>query len=183
MSRQFSRAELAFDLAFQYNENDPWTIVSSAVGLAFCDHIDASCHLLDVLFSLNFRLEPSHWSYVAATRFLGGDYARCVEASERSEEISHDVPAWHAAALALLGRRDEAARIAARFEEIARRNWAAAGPREASEITRWLVSGFPIRNRDSWLALRDGLRLAGMPVPNLIESDAIATGYQLRSDV
>ncbi len=179
MSRQFDRAELAFDLAFQYNENDPWTITSAAVGLAFCDHADAATRLLDLLFTLNFKLEASHWSYVAATHFLGGDYEGCIRASEKSKEISHDVPAWHAAALALTGRQDEAAMVAGRFEQIARANWVAKGPVERSEITRWLISGFPIRNRDTWLALRDGLRLAGMPVPTLIQSDKIALGYQM----
>lgn len=183
MSRQFDRAELAFDLAFQYNENDPWTITSSAVGLAFCDHFDAACRLLDVLFSLNFRLQSSHWSYVAATMFLGGDYENCVAASEKSDAISHDVPAWHAAALALLGRLEEAADVAREFEAIARRNWAATGPQDTSEITRWLVSGFPIRNRTTWLALRDGLRLAGMPVPDLIRSEAIAGEYRMDTGV
>ncbi len=179
MSRQFDRAELAFDLAFQYNQNDPWTITSAAVGLAFCDHYDVASQMLELLFKLNFRLEASHWSYIAATRFLGGDYDECVKASERSQEISHDVPAWHAAALALSGRKDEAAKVAGRFEQIARDNWVAEGPIDRSEITRWLISGFPIRNRDTWLQLRDGLRLAGMPVPTLIQSDEIALGYQM----
>jgi len=179
MSRQFDRAELAFDLAFQYNENDPWTITSAAVGLAFCDHFDAALRLLDLLFSLDFNLEPSHWSYVAATRFLGRDYEGCIKASEKSGEISHDVPAWHAAALALTGRQQEATFVAGRFESIARHNWVTRGPVERAEIARWLVSGFPIRNRDTWLALRDGLRLAGMPVPSLIQSDKIASGYRM----
>lgn len=179
MSRQFDQAELAFDLAFQYNENDPWTMTSSAVGLAFCDQLEASGRLLDLLFKLKFRLQPSHWSYVAATRFLSGDYEGCIAASEKSEEISHDVPAWHASALGLVGRLPEAASVARRFESIARSNWVAEGPPERAEITRWLVSGFPIRNRKVWLALRDGLRLADMPVPDLIQSDKIALGYQL----
>jgi len=179
MSRQFEQAELAFDLAFQYNENDPWTMTSSAVGLAFCDQLEASGRLLDLLFKLKFRLQPSHWSYVAATRFMAGDYEGCIAASEKSEEISHDVPAWHASALGLVGRLPEAASVARRFESIARANWVAEGPPERAEITRWLVSGFPIRNRKVWLALRDGLRLADMPVPDLIQSDKIALGYQL----
>ena len=179
MSRQFEQAELAFDLAFQYNENDPWTMTSSAVGLAFCDQLEASGRLLDLLFKLKFRLQPSHWSYVAASRFMAGDYEGCIAASEKSDEISHDVPAWHASALGLVGRLSEAASVARRFESIARANWVAEGPPERAEITRWLVSGFPIRNRKVWLALRDGLRLADMPVPDLIQSDKIALGYQL----
>lgn len=179
MSRQFEQAELAFDLAFQYNENDPWTMTSSAVGLAFCNQQEASSRLLDLLFKLKFRLQPSHWSYVAATRFMAGDYEGCIAASEKSEEISHDVPAWHASALGLVGRLPEAASVARRFESIARANWVAEGPPERAEITRWLVSGFPIRDRNVWLALRDGLRLADMPVPDLIQSDKVALGYQL----
>ncbi|MFY0660710.1 MAG: hypothetical protein JXR15_09475 [Shimia sp.] len=174
MSRQFEQAELAFDLAFQYNENDPWTMTSSAVGLAFCDRLEASGRLLDLLFKLKFRLQPSHWSYVAATRFMAGDYEGCIAASEKSEEISHDVPAWHASALGLVGRLPEAASVARRFESIARANWVADGAPERAEITRWLVSGFPIRNHKVWLALRDGLRLADMPAPDLIQDGNIA---------
>lgn len=179
MSRQFDRAELAFELAFQYNENDPWTITSSAVGLAFCDHGAAAKKLIDLLLSLGMILEDTHWSYIAATCFLIGDYEGCIEASEKSHEISHDVPAWHAAALALSGRTQEAAVVGKRFQEIALQNWVAAEPSEPSELTRWVVSGFPIRNRDTWLAFRDGLRLAGLPVPDLLQSSQSALGYQL----
>ncbi|MBE1282423.1 MAG: hypothetical protein GJ676_03845 [Rhodobacteraceae bacterium] len=179
MSRQFERAELAFDLAFQYNENDPWTITSSAVGLAFCDHGVAAQKLVNLLQTLDFRLQGTHWSYIAATHFLTGDYQGCIDASEKADEVSHDVPAWHAAALALIGRTDEAAQVAQRFQQIALENWANPSQPAPEDITRWVVSGFPIRNRDTWLAFRDGLRLAGLPVPDLIQSDRIALGYDL----
>lgn len=178
MSRQFDKAELAFELAFQYNENDPWTISSSAVGLAFCNHTDAANSLVNLLCNIGFVLQPSHWSYMAATNFLSGDFEACIEASEKSDEISHDVPAWHAAALALVGRREQAAEVAKRFAHNIRKNWVAEGPSQPSEITRWLVNGFPIRSRQSWLALRDGLRLAGLEVPDLVELNREFFAYQ-----
>ncbi|WP_415401165.1 BTAD domain-containing putative transcriptional regulator [Tateyamaria sp. SN3-11] len=170
MSRQFEKAELAFDLAFQYNENDPWTISSSAVGLAFCDHTDAANKLVELMHSIGFVLQPSHWSYIAATKFLSGDFRGCITASEKAEEISHDVPAWHAAALAHEGDLEHARAVAQQFMKTVRKNWVAASPASPGEVTRWLVNGFPIRNRESWLALRDGLRLAGLEVPELVRT-------------
>ena len=37
MNKQFEQAELSYTLAYELNENDPWTMLSSSHGLAFCD--------------------------------------------------------------------------------------------------------------------------------------------------
>ncbi len=166
MSRQFDRAELAYELAFQHNENDPWTIVSSSVGFAFCDQIDRALALLDYLSDLTLELEPVHWSYIAATRFLAGDDAGCIEMSERAVEISCDVPAWHSAALAHSGETEKATEVAARFRQITTDNWAGAAPPTDQDMTTWILSCFPIRNRASWVRLRDGLALSGLKTPD-----------------
>lgn len=168
MSRQFERAEIAFELAFQHNENDPWTITSALVGFAFCNRIARAEMLTLHLLGLGLSLSPVHWSYVAAAKFLAGDDAACVEMSERADECSCDVPAWHAAALANLRRSAEAKAVAARFREIVCENWVLPGVPKDTEITAWLLGCFPIRSRTQWTRLRKGLALAGLQVPGQI---------------
>jgi DNA-binding SARP family transcriptional activator len=146
MAGQFERAELAFDLAYSYNENDPWTIASSAVGLAFCDHFPAARERARLLTALGFRLQPAHWSYIAATRFMALDFRGAVDASERSEEITPDVSAWHAAALHQLGQRDRSRERARRFFDGARARWVGHDPPTRQNMTAWLLSALPIRN-------------------------------------
>lgn len=167
MSRQFDRAALAYELAFQHNENDPWTIVSSSVGLAFCDRIDRALSLLDYLDDLQPALEPVHYSYIAATRFLAGEFETCVTMSERAVEVSCDVPAWHGAALAQLGRLPEARAVVARFRDLATDSWIGSRHPKDPEIAAWILNCFPIRNRNTWVNLREGLAVSGLNVPGL----------------
>lgn len=165
MSREFDRAEVAFELAFQQNGNDPWTIASALIGFAFCDRPVRSARLLAHVNELGLVLEPFHWSYLAAAQFLLGDDAACIASSERAAEVSADVPAWHAAALALSGQADAARATAARFLERARAEWVGPARPGDAEITAWLLGCFPIRTRAHWLRLREGLARAGLPVP------------------
>ncbi len=165
MSRQFDRAAIAYELAFQHNENDPWTIASALVGFAFCEDVARARALADYLDGLGLALEPFHWSYLAAASFLLGDDAACIAQSLRAREVSCDVPAWHAAALAQSGRIDEARQVAGRFIEMARGEWIHPRRPGDSEIAAWLLACFPIRSRARWNRLREGLALAGVPVP------------------
>src|SRR5690606_25572444 len=36
LNRQFDQAEFSYQMAYDLNENDPWTLVSTSVGLAYC---------------------------------------------------------------------------------------------------------------------------------------------------
>ncbi len=165
MSRQFDRAEIAYELAFQHNENDPWTVASVLAGFAFCGRRARAAALSAYLADLGLALEPFHWSYMAAAQFLAGDDAGCILMSERAREVSCDVPAWHAAALAHAGRVPEAQAVAGRFLALAREGWSHPQPPKDPEIAAWLLACFPIRSRESWNRLREGLLLAGLPVP------------------
>lgn len=165
MSRQFDRAEVAYELAYQHNENDPWTIASALVGFAFCNRMSRAQSLLLYLTDLKLSLEPIHWSYMAAASFLSGDDQACIEMSERAQICSCDVPAWHAAALAHAGRLDEARIVLSRFRELAAQNWVGARAPKDHAIAGWLLACFPIRARSQWARFRRGLVLAGLQVP------------------
>ena len=162
MSGQFTKSELAFSLAHTNNENDPWTIVSAAIGLAFCDRMAAAHKLLKIGLELELEPSPAYWSYVAAVNFLDKDYEACIEASERSEEITADVPAWHAAAHAHLGNFTEAQHVLNRFIAKTVKLWQGAAKATEPAIAHWVLASFPIRNPAAWRRFRDGLEMAGM---------------------
>jgi DNA-binding SARP family transcriptional activator len=167
MSRQFDRAIIAYELAFQHNENDPWTIASALVGFVFCEAPDRARALVNYLDKLGLALEPFHWSYLAAASFLMGDDAACILQSERAREVSCDVPAWHAAALAHSGRLNEARTVAGRFIDLTRAQWTLPTRPSEAEIMGWILSCFPIRAPQRWTRLRTGLELAGLTPPRL----------------
>jgi hypothetical protein len=73
------------------------------------------------------------------------------------------VPAWKTAALAHLGRADEASAEANRFLTRIRANWFGVEPPTDEAIVRWLLHLYPIRQSADWERLRDGLKAAGLP--------------------
>jgi len=72
------------------------------------------------------------------------------------------VAAWRTAALAQLGRTAEATAEGARFLSRVRANWFGAEPATDQAIVRWLLHLYPIRRREDWERLRDGLQAAGL---------------------
>ena len=162
MSGHHEQSALAFGLAHRHNENDPWTMISSAVGLAFCDQTASARQMNARAIEINPRLTPFNWSYIAASRFLDGDFEGCVTASERAEEITPDVPAWHMAALAQLGRRREASQVCDRFVQITSAAWQGKPPATVPAIGRWITTCFPIRNPAARAAFNHGLAASGL---------------------
>jgi hypothetical protein len=111
------------------------------------------------------------WGYQAVTRFMCGQYQRCIEAAEFADDVIYNIPAWRAAALAHLGQLDEARQVLDEFFDVVRRDWKADTPCDDNLITRWLLHGFPIRNQHDWERLRDGLALAGAPHISALDTD------------
>ena len=161
MNRQFERAELAFILAYENNENDPWTLVSAAVGLAFCDQPEHSTELATLALSLDIAPSKLHWSFQAVISFLNGDYEKCAAACEKGDEVSVDLPAWHAAALARLGRLTEASDRREKFVELVKASWTRGQPATEQDVARWLLGCYPIRSPASLARFRAGLNAAG----------------------
>ncbi len=105
MALREAEAAPHMDLACELNDNDPWTLLSSAAYYAFCGSIEQA--QLRAQQSLALSLAPSYlgWSYHGIIRFLCGDYAGAVEAFDRAQGVLKTTPAWRAAALFLLGSR------------------------------------------------------------------------------
>lgn len=163
LNRQHDPAELAFHLACELNENDPWTLVSTALGRAFCGAEEHALRLADQALDLGFAASGEHWGYQGTIRFVCGDYEGCVAAAERARDHIANLPAWKAAALARLGRLDEAQAEAHRFLDLIAARWYGPVPADAAAITDWFLHCFPIQKRHTWERLRDGLHRAGLP--------------------
>ncbi len=162
LNNDFNSAALNFQLAHELNESDPWTLVSSAQGLAFCgEQADANRLAKDVL-QFGFGASQLNWGYLVGLRFLDGDYEGCVTAAQHAKDAIYNLRAWKTAALAQLGRMDEAAQEAKLFVELISQNWFGSGAPTKSAIIAWLLHCFPIRDAEKWEALRDGLAKAGL---------------------
>ncbi len=157
MNSQFERAELSFTMAYELNENDPWTMLSAAHGLAFCDRLDSARELADQALELGIKSSTLHWGYQVGIRFLLGDYEGAIAAADRAEDVIYNLPAWRAAAHYHLGRTDESRAEARRFCELIRTVWHGSMTPDDQTIFRWLLHSFPIRRKDAWERLRDGL--------------------------
>jgi tetratricopeptide (TPR) repeat protein len=166
MAKQYELGALHQALARELNENDPWTMVSSALGCAFCGSYDQARDLSERALSLALTPSPSHWAFQSQLRFLCGDYAGTVAAAEQTEGIQY-VIAWKAAALFHLGRREEACAEADRFYAAIARNWFGEAAANRQTMTRWLLHAFPISREGDWERLRAGLAGAGAPTDGL----------------
>lgn len=163
MAKQYDQSEGPVGLACDLNDSDPWTLTSAALVLAFSARFERARELARQ--ALDLSLSPTHtqWGYQAAIRFLLGDYAGCVEAAALGGDIPRAGPAWAAAAMFHLGRRNEAAAEAQRFLSVIRSSWCGAPQPSDAVIVQWLLHIFPIRRREDWERLRDGLKGAGVP--------------------
>jgi tetratricopeptide (TPR) repeat protein len=165
----FREAEAAphMELACDLNDNDPWTLLSSAAYYGFCGSLEQA--ELRARQSLALSLAPSHleWSYHGIIRFLCRDYAGALEAFDRAHGVLKTVPAWRAAALFLLERPGPALEEARRFLNWIRSFWVGAAAPTDETITRWLLQVHPISAAKRWETLRDGLRGAGLPVEGI----------------
>lgn len=162
---QFRLAEINFNNACSLNGNDPWTLVSAALGWGFCGRHNEAEQLSATALSLDLAPSPSHWGYRGTQKFLSGDDRACVEAIDLAEDALINLPAWRAAALAHLGDQDGARRSMRRFFDLVEGVWAIDEAPSEERVASWLMQCFPIGDRAAAERFRDGLRKAGLPAP------------------
>jgi tetratricopeptide (TPR) repeat protein len=169
MALRQAEAAPHMDLACELNDNDPWTLLSSAACCVFCGSIEQA--RLRAEQSLALSLAPSYleWGYHGIIRFLSGDYAGALDAIDRAQAVIKTLPGWRAAALFLLDEPVLAREEAQRFLNGIRSFWVGPGAPSDEAITRWLLQAHPISIRSRWEALRHGLRGAGLPVEGITQ--------------
>jgi tetratricopeptide (TPR) repeat protein len=167
MSKRYAAAEVHMGLACSLNVNDSWTLISAAMFHAFCGNAGRAAELAAEAMEMALSPIPRHWMYEASICYLRGDYEAAVEAADRVQGLMLTVLGWRAAALANLGRMNEARLEVAQFYEGARSNWVNDAPPTDQMVTRWLLQAYPFSRRETWQRLRDGLAAAGFAVDGL----------------
>ena len=163
-------AEPHIDLACELNDNDPWTLLSSALHGVYCGSIEHA--RLRASQALAVSLAPSQleWGYHGIIRFLCGDYAGALEACDRANNLIQTLPAWRAAALFEVGQIHKACEEARRFMNGIRSFWTGSVHPTDEAITRWLLQTHPISVTSRWETLCRSLGGAGFPVGGINRS-------------
>ncbi len=157
------------ELACELNDNDPWTLLSVAHYYALCGSIEQARRLSEQAFALSPAPLHLGWAYHSTIRFICGDYAGALAASDRAHGAIHIMPAWRAAALFHLGQPVMAREEAQRFFNGIRSFWVGPSAPTDEAVTRWALAAHPISIRSRWETLRDGLGGAGLPVEGITQ--------------
>jgi tetratricopeptide (TPR) repeat protein len=167
MIKQYDQAIMHIEVAHELNPNDSWNAISGAMLLAFCGKTEQAAELAALAMDMTLAPSLTHWAYQATVDYLRGDFEATIRAADRSQNVIWDVPAWRAAAFAMLGRTTEAEAEAARFVERIRLNWYGPQPATPEAIMKWELHIHPISRREDWICLRDSLARAGLPTGSL----------------
>ena len=169
MALREAEAQPHMELACELNDNDPWTLLSSAHYYAFCGSIEQARLLADQSLALSPAPSYLEWSYHGIIRVLCGDYAGALAACDHAQGVVPILPAWRAATLFYLGHSAKAREEARRFLNGIRSFWVGSSAPTDEAVVRWALQAHPISVSARWEVLRDGLRGAGLPVEGIVQ--------------
>lgn len=172
MAHREAEAAPHMELACELNDNDPWTLLSSAHYHAFCGSIEQARMRAGQSLALSPAPSYLEWSYHCIIRYMSGDFAGALDAYDRAHGVVPILPAWRAAALFCLGESEMARDEAQRFVNGLRSFWVGHSPPTDEAVARWVLQAHPISIGDRWDALRHGLRGAGLPVDGIVQLSA-----------
>jgi DNA-binding SARP family transcriptional activator/TolB-like protein len=180
MALREAEAAPHMELACELNDNDPWTLLSSAHYEAFCGSIEQAWLRAEQSLALSPAPPYLGWAYHGTIRFLCGDHIGAIEAIDRAHGAIHILPAWRAAALFHLGELAMAREEAQRFLNGIRSFWVGSSAPTDEAVTCWALQAHPISVPSRWETLRDGLRGAGLPVEGIVQLSQ-SPGFRSRS--
>lgn len=163
MNEQFDLARLHLTLARELNPLSPVSLVPCAHGLSYCGLHEEARQLVDWAENINWRWMPRfHWGYILCVRFLAKDFTGAIRAAKMADGVIVDLYAWHAAALAMDGRLDEAAAMVKIFVDLATERWVGVSEPTEHALAAWFLHSFPIRLEEDYELLKEGLARAGL---------------------
>jgi DNA-binding SARP family transcriptional activator len=148
------------DLALDLNENDPWTIISAALGFAFAGETERAHELVAQARAFGMRHSRAAQGYIATAAYLTGDYDTSIAAAEVAGDAIINLPAWQAASCLQLGDTGGAAGSMARFLALALPAWTGAPNPTDLDAIEWFMGCFPIRSDEVRTELRRDLLAA-----------------------
>ncbi|GGH37972.1 DNA-binding transcriptional activator of the SARP family [Cribrihabitans marinus] len=145
---EHAKAATGFHIARECNPNDPWTMLSSALGAAFGGDLDLATDLSRQVVASGWTTEPFQWGFHAPIRFLAGDMEGCIAACEACGTAIVNVPGWQAAALWHQARPAEAQAAWSEFAHLARQRWIWDDVPDDAALAAWFRSLFPLADPD-----------------------------------
>jgi DNA-binding SARP family transcriptional activator/Tfp pilus assembly protein PilF len=144
LANSAERAHSHFKLAVDLNPYDSETLIASAMGMAFLGQLDLAKEWSDTAVRLN-PLHPEYFlGYLAAIRYLSGDFSGTLDVVARCQDIFPETRAWAAAAHVRLGQEAEARKAFEGFLAAVRGRWEGASPPHWDDIHIWLYQALPI---------------------------------------
>ena len=156
-------------LACELNDNDPWTLLSSAHYDALCGSIEQARLRADQALTVSPAPSYLEWAYHGTIRFLCGDYEGALEACDRANSIVRILPAWRTATLFYLGELERAREEGQRFVNGLRSFWVGTSVPTDEAVVRWVMQAHPISVSERRETLRRGLLGAGLPVGDIVQ--------------
>lgn len=154
---EHGKAATGFRVARECNPNDPWTMLSSALGAAFGGDLELARDLSDRVTENGWTTEPFQWGFHAPIRFLCGDYEGCVTTSAVCGTAIMNVPAWRAAAEWQLAWEESARSSWEVFADLTRARWIDGETPSTTVLRDWFLSLFPLADHRQTEFLRTGL--------------------------
>jgi DNA-binding SARP family transcriptional activator len=173
--RDFGRGAHHLARAEALNPNDADMQTQMALAHCILGRPDRAQQAADLAARLNPFHDDWYFAYAAMPPFCLGDYARAIELGSRAPEVAADMDAYRAAAEAHLGRMAEARASLARFLHRFRERITFGRDPAPGEPARWLALVNPFARPEDLARLLDGVRLAGLEVPEPVRAPAQAT--------
>ncbi|MEL7446210.1 MAG: BTAD domain-containing putative transcriptional regulator [Pseudomonadota bacterium] len=157
---EFDMAEVYFQQALDLNGANPFTLMSTALGMAFAGNAERALTLADMAKRLQPSLPGFLEGYFVGMNYTCGRMEEAVKAARSSEGAISNLLGFKAAALWHLGEKAEAEASARRFVEIVAPDWQPDVPFTHDSMAEWFVDSFPIRKASTRAHLDEGFRAA-----------------------
>jgi DNA-binding SARP family transcriptional activator len=154
------RADSHFRLAVELNPYDSETLIASASGLGFIGDHGTARMWSDSALSLNPLHSDYFLGYLSAIQYLRGDYSDAVASISKCLDVMLETRAWQAAAYAMLGQNEDAARAFEAFIIAFKSKWQGPSAPHWADIEQWLKMAIPLVWPDGKTALNSGLAKA-----------------------
>lgn len=159
MNGHFDQAANCHRQAYELNPNNFTTAISSASGIAMCGEYEFATQLTDEAIERSPLIQPAHWSYIASTRFICGDYSAAAQAAMRAGSSIPVAQGWLVAALKNSGDLTRARSASVEFFKFIQTRWVGNASPNQADIVDWFVNYPPIKDKKVINQLKKGFEL------------------------
>lgn len=160
MHGEYGLSEIHFNHALEMNACNPFTMISSAQGLAFCGKTKRAIDLAETVQEFQPVLPGFLQGYLVGINFLHGRLEEAIDAAENAGDSIANLAGWKASALWHSGQYNEARETAQKMAIDLSVDWSGDGPMTKAALADWFIDSFPINNSETRDRLDIGFRSA-----------------------